>query len=297
MKRKVLVIANPTADRGKTVKVIPLIREILIRKRVDFGFYITNRPLHATEIARRNKTRFTDILSVGGDGTINEIINGLGRGDCVLGVVSTGSGNDFAKNFTEQESIEEQVNAALEGRVRKIDAGLCNDRYFINGVGIGFDGRVVEEMMKQGKAFKGHLGYLYVVMKLILSYREPFITIGAGKEKSTERIFLIDIANGTTFGGGFRLTPDAKVDDGELDVCLIKPMSVPGRYFHMPKVMKGAHTRLDVVKMSRIKKIRIGSDESVVAHMDGEFIGSGPFDIRVLPAFLRVRGIWKEPSS
>ncbi|MDD5066655.1 MAG: diacylglycerol kinase family lipid kinase [bacterium] len=293
MRKKVLVIANPVADRRKTERIIPFIREILIKKKIDFRLYITDRPLHATDLAREGKKHYTDIVSVGGDGTLNEVLNGLGPCSCTLGVVSTGSGNDFAKNFRHGMGIEEQMTAALEGEVRKIDAGLCNDRYFINGVGIGFDGKVVEEMMKEGKVFKGHAGYLYVVLKCILSYREPVMTIRVNKEVIQEKVFLIDVANGTTFGGGFKLTPDARVDDGELDVCWIKAMGILGRYINMPKVTRGEHVHLDVVRMMRIKAITIESNEDTVAHMDGEFIGSGPFHIKVLPGFIRIRGKWR----
>ncbi|MBN1898502.1 MAG: diacylglycerol kinase family lipid kinase [Spirochaetes bacterium] len=291
MRKKVLVIINPASNKKKTADLIPHIRQILVGKRINFKLFVTNRPGDATQIAKKNKHRgFTDIISVGGDGTANEILNGIKKSRINLGMVCTGSGNDFGRNLIDHKAgLDEQLQVALFGQIKKIDVGICNKRYFLNGIGIGFDGKVVEEIMKKGKRFTGHWVYMSVVLKLLMTFKEPFMTVKAGKREIHERFFLITVANGRDFGGGFRLAPDARVDDGWFDVCSIKPMNVMGRYLNMPKVTKGEHKDLDVVEIYRTRKIYIKSEEDVVAHMDGEYIGQGPFKIRILPRFLNIR--------
>ncbi len=290
MKKKILVIANPASGKGEAKKIAPVVRQELIKRKREYKFFITTRPLEASEITRKNKKRgFSDIIVIGGDGTFNEVLNGLGKSKIPLGFICTGSGNDFGRNFFRHMSIKEQIGVALEGRIKKIDVGICNKQYFLNGVGIGFDGRAVEEMMKKGKILKGHWAYLYVVLKQILTYKEPLVTIKIKKEVLQERIFLVAVCNGTSFGGGFKLTPDAKFDDGLFDVCLIKPINILGRYKNLRKVEKGTHTALEFVKMFRTKEIIVESEEEVVAHLDGEFIGPGPFQIKILPLFLNIR--------
>lgn len=290
MKKKILVIANPVSGKGEAKKIMPVVRQKLIKEKKEFELHVTTRPLEASEIVKKNKKRgFNDIIVIGGDGTFNEVLNGLGKSKIPLGFICTGSGNDFGRIFLHHLSIEEQIAVALDGKVKKIDVGLCNKQYFLNGVGIGFDGKVVEEMMKKGKILKGHQAYLYVVLKQILTYKEPLVTIRIKKEVLQERIFLIAVCNGTSFGGGFKLAPDAEFDDGLFDVCLIKPIDIMARYMNLKKVEKGIHTALGFVKMFRTKEIIIESQEEVLAHLDGEFIGTGPFKIKILPAFLNIR--------
>ncbi|MBU1075900.1 MAG: diacylglycerol kinase family lipid kinase [Spirochaetes bacterium] len=287
--KKILVIANPASDNGRTVKVIGPIRQALIKKRVNFDLFITSRPGHATELAEKARKKYSDMMVVGGDGTLNEVVNGLGKSSIPVGLVCTGSGNDFGKNIIQGRNIEEQIDVAIGGKIKKIDVGLCNGRYFINGVGIGFDGKVVEQIMLKGKRWKGHWVYLSVVLKLLFTYREPVMIIKTKEKSIDQKVFLITVANGTTFGGGFKLTPDALLDDGLFDVCLIDPLNIAMRYKNYRTTLTGEHIKLDVVRIFRTKEIIIESPEEVFAHMDGEFIGGPPFHIKLLPSFLKIR--------
>lgn len=290
MKKKVLVILNPASNREKTKKIIPFLREELTKKKVNFDLYITQRPMDAADIVKKHRHHeHTDIIAIGGDGTFNEVLNGMKKNDVPLGFICTGSGNDFGKLIVKNQSIEEQIETAIHGQIKKIDIGICNGRHFINGVGIGFDGKVVEELMKNGKKMTGHWAYLSVVLKLLFNYKESIMTIKYDKKTISEKTLVITIGNGTTFGGGFELTPYAKLDDGLFDVCHIKPLGVIGRYINFQKVLKGTHNTMDVVNMFRTKKIFIESTNDTVAHIDGEFLGPGPYDIKILPKFLNIR--------
>jgi len=292
MKRRILVIVNPAAGKGNAKKALPLVREKLLGSGTDFELLLTGHKGHATELARKNAKKFSDIVVVGGDGTLNEVVNGMAGSRAVLGVVSAGSGNDFLKSMGLCCDLEEEIFQALNGKARTIDLGVCNGRYFINGVGVGFDGKVVEDMARGGPLFKGPLGYYMTVLKLLFSYREREMTVILDKKIHKEKIFMLTVANGTTFGGGFRITPQAKLDDGILDVCKIRAIGLLRRYVHVREVTKGTHGSMPEVEMLRAKKVRIESPVRTACHIDGEVFGSGPYDIRIVPKAISVRGKW-----
>ena len=291
-KRSVLVILNPAAGKGKARKALPVIRDCLMASGFDFELLQTERSGHAVELAKKNAKKFTDVLAVGGDGTLNEVVNGMAGTKAVLSVVSAGSGNDFLKNFGPLRSLEEEIHDAVNGPVRRIDLGICNGRYFINGIGVGFDGKVVEDMAR-GVLFGGSLGYYTTVLKLLLSYKETEMEIRLDKRAFKEKIFMITVANGTTFGGGFRITPEAKLDDGLLDVCKVTRIGLLRRYVHVREVTKGTHASMAEVAMLTAKKVRIESPVKTACHIDGENLGSGPYDIRIVPSAISFRGRWQ----
>jgi len=292
MKRRILVIVNPAAGKGNARKAMPLVRENLLASGFDFELLQTERRGHAVELAEKNVKKFTDVVVVGGDGTLNEVVNGIAGAKAVLGVVSAGSGNDFLKSMNLCCGLEEELHYAISGAVRRIDLGVCNGRYFMNGVGVGFDGRVVEDMERGGTIFKGALGYYSTVLKLLLSYREMEMTVTADKKVYKDRFFMVTVANGTTFGGGFRITPQAKLDDGWLDICKIRAIGFLRRYVHVREVTRGTHASMPEVEMLKARKIRIESPGRTACHIDGESFGSGPYEIRIAPKAISVRGRW-----
>jgi len=118
---------------------------------------------------------YSDILILGGDGTINEVVNGLKYQQIPLSVISIGTGNDTIKHIHKNLDFEYQLKTVFDGEPARIDAGLCNDKIFMNGVGIGFDGKVVEMMNREGKKYGGHRAYLRAVLRILLTYRERVI--------------------------------------------------------------------------------------------------------------------------
>jgi YegS/Rv2252/BmrU family lipid kinase len=289
MKKRILVIVNPAAGKGNAKKVLPLVREKLLGSGSDFELLQTGSRGHATDLARKNARKVTDIVVVGGDGTLNEVVNGMAGSRAVLGIVSAGSGNDFLKSVGSCCDLQEELYQALNGKARAIDLGVCNGRYFINGVGIGFDGKVVEDMARGGPLFKGPLGYYATVLKLLVSYRETEMTVALDRKVFNGKLFMITVANGTTFGGGFRITPGAELDDGWLDVCKISSIGLLRRYVHVREVTRGTHGAMPEVAMLRAKKVRIESPVRTACHIDGEVMGTGPYDIRIIPKGIAIR--------
>jgi YegS/Rv2252/BmrU family lipid kinase len=230
-----------------------------------------------------------EVWVLGGDGTLNYSINELIEHNLTCSIVSGGTGNDSVKSLHGITDFKEQVEIALSGEVKEFDLGKCNDDYFVNGVGIGFDGRVVERMISKGSTKKSHLDYLITVVKTLTGYREKNIQYSIDNENFSHRLLLLTISNGTTFGGGFVINPFAKTDDGLLDICTIDAISVLGRFRHLPKLKDGSHSTLSIANFHQAKSIKVKENSELAAHMDGEFIGCPPFNIRISDQKLSLR--------
>ena len=163
------------------------------------------------------------------------------------------------------------------------DMAVCNKKYFINGVGIGFDGEVVKTMGKK-RILPGHLGYLLTVVQKIFLYREKNVEIFVDNIWRTERMFMITVANGSRYGGGFLVAPQSRIDDGELDIVLIKEIAPLKRISYLPKVETGKHLQLSLIEVLQKNKIIIKSSSVLTAHLDGELMESDVFDIKIEPA-------------
>lgn len=283
--KRCFILVNPTAGDGKSYDKIDRIKAEFLRRDVDFDLFHTNDNVRADVLIsnRFHPDLYSDILILGGDGTINETLNGLMYREIPLSVISMGTGNDTIKHIHKSLDFEYQLKTAFDGNPIKIDAGLCNNKIFMNGVGIGFDGKVVEMMNREGKKYGGHRAYMYMVLKILLTYREKAIQARIDGESIHEEILLMTIAKGTTFGGGFLINPFACNDDGLLDICLFKKIPLWKRIFYLPRMKQGGHRNLKAVSFYKAKNVRIERHDTLVAHMDGEFIGHPPFNISVLP--------------
>ena len=289
--RKFLVIVNPTAGKGKHLDRLEQIKTEFIQRSVSYDLYFTTEDRKAdllTNSIIKNKD-YTDLLIVGGDGTINEAINGIRNEKLAVSVISFGTGNDTIKHLQTRFDFNSQIESAFNGNIKKIDVGECNGRLFLNGVGIGFDGKVVARMAAKGKKFQGYFSYLSEVLRILLTYRERKISATYNNHTINEDILLMTIAKGTTFGGGFKINPFAVSDDALLDICVVGKVPNWTRINYVLKMKDGGHRKLNAVSFYKASKVIIEENPDLVAHMDGEGIGSPPFDIQILPKALNFR--------
>jgi YegS/Rv2252/BmrU family lipid kinase len=289
--RKFLVIVNPTAGKGRHLDRLEQIKSEFIQRSVSYDLYFTTEERNADLLANsiiKNKV-YTDLMIVGGDGTINESINGVRDKQLAISVISFGTGNDTIKHIQSKFDFKSQIETAFNGKIKRIDAGECNGRLFLNGVGIGFDGKVVERMAAKGKKFQGHFSYLAEVLRILLSYREREIKAAFDKNTINEEILLMTIAKGTTFGGGFMINPYALNDDAMLDICIIGRVPNWTRINYVLNMKDGGHRKMKAVSFYKSSKVIIEENPALVAHMDGEGIGSPPFDIQILPKAVSFR--------
>jgi YegS/Rv2252/BmrU family lipid kinase len=302
MARKVKLILNPMASMGNAWKVAKDLRPIV----AEYGhadWSGTVYPTHAIELARQaGEQGYEVVIAVGGDGTVHEVINGLMQVPAgnrpMLGIVPTGSGNDFAHAVGAFAEPEAALNHVLTGEAMSVDLGLLTDEdgrkeYFDNTLGLGFDAVVTIRSHKL-PIVRGFLMYLTAVIQTIILNFDP---MGLHVETESETwdlpTLMLTLCNGSREGGGFLVAPEARLDDGILHYATIRKVSRPMMFRLIPEVMKGTHGRFKPVRMGTCRKMSMTSDRPIYIHADGEiYTGFGSnlrqLSIEVVPNALRV---------
>ncbi|HSQ78886.1 MAG TPA: diacylglycerol kinase family protein [Nitrospirota bacterium] len=291
--KKYKLIANPAAGRGRSRETVLRVRELLKDRGVEFDLELTKGPRDAAIIARKALKEFDVIVAIGGDGTVNEIMPGMLFSEKPLGIVPAGSGNDFIKSVGIPNNIDKAVAMLLKGKAGSIDVGKINGTYFANGVGIGFDAAVNRASYTINHSKRGFFLYFCALLQTLGKYDAVPLSITINGEIFSQSTFLLTVGNGTTVGGGFKLTPRAKVDDGLLDVTIVKPLALPVLLWHLPKVFLGTIERVKKYAiLLRTEKLTVMATGPVPVHVDGEIYGKGEtrFEIEVVPKALMVIG-------
>lgn len=272
--KNIAIVCNSKAGSGKSVAIAGQLLQKLQQLKINYESFSNHWP--------ENFNQFSAVWLIGGDGTLNYFINKYPSISIPIALFKGGSGNDFAWKLYGNKTIDEYFEMALHGTPKKTDAAICNEKYFINGAGIGFDGEVVKAMGKN-KLLPGHLAYLLTVLKKVFFYREKEMTVETNGHSRKEKLFMISVANGSRYGGGFLVAPQAIVNDGELDIVLIKQIAPLKRFFYLRIVERGKHLHLHFVETSKTKKIIIKAEQNLSAHLDGELMEANRFYIEVLP--------------
>ncbi len=281
---KVLVVSNPFAGGGGAVDVLEIYKRFAAKQKdYKYYFYLTQNPGDFEGISSAVDTYMPDVVSiVGGDGTLNEVMNVENVRDKRIHVVPAGSGNDFHKLVYGDITILESLEFSKSEKTKEYDIGTCNDRYFINGVGIGFDGSVARQTVRMQMPFiPSKWKYWIAILKNILFYKGTDITLTYNGKTETLNLFLIDVANGTEYGGGFRVSPLSVADDGEFNVIGIKNLSLLKRLLKLSMVKNGKHLNDPAVFHHKVEKIGIESENELHAHLDGELMSAKTFEIAV----------------
>jgi len=291
--KKYKLIANPAAGTHRSRHIAAQVVELLGQRKLEFDLEFTAAPKHAAEIALRSCRDFDAIVAIGGDGTIHEIAGAMLDCHIPLGIIPAGSGNDLIKSLGIPNDVRAAVDILTAGQARVIDAGTINGLCFVNVVGIGFDAAVNHNSHGFRWPASGLLRYVMALITTLGTYSSLPLTITIDGTTATQDLFLLTIGNGTTCGGGFRLTPHARLDDGLLDVTFVKPISVPRLLWHLPKVFQGTLERVErYASMTRVTKLRVESAAPVPVHVDGEVYrgDTSRLDIEVIPNALTVIG-------
>jgi diacylglycerol kinase (ATP) len=301
---KYQIIVNPIAGRGAGNESIPHIERMLSEYNLDFDLVRTERPWHAAELAREAAVAGYDVVvAVGGDGTANEVLNGLmhakqaGASSCAMGILSVGRGNDFAYGMRVPTDLEAGGRALTRDYRRTVDVGRVvggqypEGRYFGNGVGIGFDAVVGFEAVKM-TWLTGFPSYIVAVLKTVfLYYKAPLTRIEYSEQTITQPSLMVSIMNGQRLGGGFFMAPDGQSDDGLLDLCIVHEVSRPRIFGLILHFLRGTQHTQEPVKMRRTQKVTVIAVEgSLPAHADGETLCAAGqrLEIQVLPGQIDV---------
>jgi len=293
----VSLFINPTAGRGKAGRRMDRICEILDLAGVTFDLYQSKavRDLES-QVNSLVSTGARKIIVAGGDGTVHEAVNGIMRADrdAQLGLIPTGTGNDFAKACwipLDWELATRQLADRLlaEERSRRVDIGRMNDRYFANGAGIGFDAKV-NRLAREYRWPIGDLVYLFSIFRCMVDGIEtPHITISAGEFNWSGPVTLVNVSNGAWLGGMFHIAPEALNNDGQLEMIIVDPVSRLRISSLIPKLVRGSHMQEAEITHASVRKLSIETAVTMPSHLDGEVGEPGKrFDIDILPDALEL---------
>jgi diacylglycerol kinase (ATP) len=228
---------------------------------------------------------YSSVWIVGGDGTLNYFINHAKQPLPPLALFKGGTGNDFATLLYGDSSVSETVDIVLHSPTRNVDAGICNRQLFLNMAGIGFDGEVLKNM--QTIRWMGSFaGYYFAVIKSILQFREPSYRITVDQSSYLNDSFLLlQLANSSTTGGGFKVSPLADIADGKLNLMLCEPLSRWKRLINLPLIRKGRHLSEPYISHQLVETLRVETKAPVYAQLDGELIQANHFEFTILSGY------------
>lgn len=290
---RVCFIVNPTAGHGRALKNWKRI-EPLAAQLGEFDVKFTERPRHGEELARQAAREGYDrVICLGGDGTLNEVGNGLMGTGAALGVVPTGTGNDWVRTVGIERDPEEACRIAFQGRLMKMDVGLAHGyRHFFNVAGIGFDAEVSRRVNDYGPILKmvgGTLPSLLGIIATLFRFRGAPVRVELdGKAVNPNRMLLMAVGIARYYGGGMKILPDAVIDDGLFEVAWADNLSVPELFKLVGKIYSGDHVGHPQVMITRVRRVSASASQPVAFHLDGDVVGNLPVTFEILPRAIDV---------
>jgi len=298
-----LVIINPNAGKGKGKSHKNLILNQLTKQGINFHYENTEHKTHAINLTHKYIGEgFRKIIAVGGDGTLNEIINGIftqnqvKTTDITLGMISVGTGNDWRRMYSIPENYEQAITIIKNQKIFVQDVGKISfengnhSRYFANVTGIGYDALVAKATnnLKERKIRVGKVIYFYNLFSCLMSYKAIDTKITIDELKLNKQIFTIGIGIGKYNGGGMMQIPGAIADDGLFDITLIEKLSKRDVIKNVKNLYDGSFVKHPSVKIFQAKKVRIESTKEMLLEADGESIGQTPVTIEIVPRSLKI---------
>ena len=286
---RIIILFNPTARRGKARRLLERALKIFREQNVLFDVRESQSSEHLMELARGAREEKPDlIVSAGGDGTHHYVINGLFKSEVPLGVLPMGTGNDFAKGLGMPMNPHAAAAALLNGRVREIDLAQAGAAVYVCIAGVGFDSTVTRYANEHARWLSGSLAYPWSVLCCMREYRPQQLEIIADGESFSGEVLFAVVGNNSSYGGGIRLAPRAKLDDGILDVCIVPYMSRLELLRWVPRAYRGEHLHHPRIKYLQARKITLRPTSRMELFGDGEFLQELPATIEVVPRALRV---------
>lgn len=274
--QSVAILVNPIAGKGKAIKLSVWLNDELNKKKIPSTIFSSEWPTLAV------LNQFSDVWVIGGDGTINYFINHYPNCKIPIALFRGGTGNDFAWKLYKGMSKEAQFAALFSASPKPVDAGKVNDTLYINCLGVGFDGEILQSM-NAIRFIGGHFGYLLAVIYKIFRFKEKSMTIRLAGEEWSEKFLLVLIVNSSRAGGGFYIAPTAEVNDGQLNMVLCKKIPIWKRLMYLPIIKKGKHLHYPFIIHKLGQEFTIESNEVLPIQIDGELHFTNKLQVSVLP--------------
>lgn len=290
---KVGLVFNPVAGQNtfeKTSNLIGLIEREFERQGVAVSLYKIGKAREGELLAGRAVDEGCGIVvAIGGDGTVNEVLNGIAGKEIPLGVIPTGTTNVFARQISmptvssRWANLEKAISIIKNHKTIRIDLGMAGDRYFLLMAGIGFDAWVVKEVKPLIKRIFREHAYLLTALKLVLKCESSLFQIILDGRQISKSGYFILIGNSKYYGGRFSIASYADIQDGLLDVCLFRKRNFLDIFRHSAGILIGRHLSFADVDYYQAKEINVLSERKLLIHVDGEVIGSTPMKFKVVP--------------
>lgn len=311
-----LVIVNPNSGKRKGAKDWKKVSSLMVKYNIPFKAVFTRHPNHALTLSRLYIIKgFKKILVVGGDGTLNEVVNGIHTqkkyepGEITMGLIPVGTGNDWARTYDIPRDYEEAVKVIAEGKTFVQDTGkveFMQDgkkkiRFFLNNAGMGFDAAVVEKTNSVKSQGKGNSAtYLASLLKVMFKYKNIPATAYIDKKQIKMKIFSFSVGICPWSGNGMKQLPDALPGDGLFDITLINHISKMKIIMNIKKLYDGTIKSMPEVHSFRTSKLNITSQKLIFVETDGESLGHTPIRFEIVPKSLKIiynKLTWLEESN
>lgn len=275
---KWIFIVNKVAGNGKYKKVVKNVEKYCVNKDVDFEVFYTRCPGEATAITLRYKKSKNIIFAVGGDGTLNEVLNGIVHTKNILAVVPTGSGNDFYKTLK-----------MIPDGILKCDVGKVNELYFLNTVCLGIDADVANNIdIMKIKGISTNKLYIASLMNTFLKYNCKKMTFNLNNTEVSGEFTTLAVCNGKFYGNGFKIAPKAKIDDGFFDFYFVDKMSKLKMFNLIMKLKSGTHDFSPLVHKRLVSQLKVKSKKNIISNVDGEKYINKEFNFKICKKLIHV---------
>lgn len=296
--QKWFAVSNPVSGGGRGARDRGRIATLLREAGLEVELAVSAHPGHTIALAQQAaRAGFRRFIAIGGDGTLNEMVNGViaggavGKGEATIGLVPVGRGNDWARTHRIPSRYRDAVAVISRGKTVGHDVGVADlgnevdHRYFMNAAGVGFDAHVVQRTRDDRL---GAVSYLLALPGSLLSFRAPELVLRSQDHQIAGRVFLAFASINRYCGGGMLVAPDAKFDDGLLDVTVVDEVSLPELLLNLKKLFDGSLPAYRKVRTFRAESLEISGPQPAMSEADGELIGATPIRFSVLPRHINV---------
>ncbi|HEX6974402.1 MAG TPA: diacylglycerol kinase family protein [Vicinamibacterales bacterium] len=282
------LIYNPAAGRGRARRHVAEVEEYLRGRGARVDCEPSTGPEDLVRIAAESsRGPYDRVVVCGGDGTLNLAIREFDLSRGTLALIPTGSGDDFAKVTCIPRKIPAACENVLNGRVKEFDVALANGLRYLGVAGLGFDSEVADYANRNAQFLRGSAVYLYAIFRVLPKFTPRPVRIRTENGSREEHIMFAAIGNTRQYGGGIRITPDAKPDDGLLDACIVHRTTRVQLLKTLPKAYTGAHVHSPFVEVGRGREYHFESDQPMAVYADGEPLTTTPVSFRLAPERLK----------